>query len=137
MPRSSPSPRRKRATRRTSTPSKNGAPKPWGGRFGDATDRLVEAYTQSIDADARLLPYDIAGSMAHAKMLAAQGIISDADAGKITAGLTSILDDFYRGQFELKPELEDVHMNVEARLAEKIGPVAGRLHTARSRNDQV
>ena len=75
--------------------------------------------------------------MAHAKMLAAQGIISAADASKITAGLAAILDDFYRGVFELKPELEDVHMNVEARLAEKIGPLAGRLHTARSRNDQV
>jgi argininosuccinate lyase len=117
--------------------SKNGAAKPWAGRFGDATDRLVEAYTQSIDADARLLPYDVAGSMAHAKMLAAQGIISDADAAKIIAGLAAILDDFYRGAFELTPELEDVHMNVEARLAETIGPVAGRLHTARSRNDQV
>jgi argininosuccinate lyase len=115
----------------------NGTGKPWGGRFGDATDRLVEAYTQSIDADARLVPYDIAGSMAHAKMLAAQGIISGADAAKITAGLAGILDDFYRGEFELKPELEDVHMNIEARLADKIGPAAGRLHTARSRNDQV
>ena len=129
---------RKRAT---TNASKNGASgagaKPWGGRFGDSMNRLVEAYTQSIDADARLLPYDIAGSLAHAKMLAAQGIISDADAAKITAGLTSIIDDYYRGAFELKPELEDVHMNVEARLAEKIGPVAGRLHTARSRIDQV
>jgi argininosuccinate lyase len=140
MPRATRTQRRKRATGKGgagAAPSKNGAAKPWGGRFGDATDRLVEAYTQSIDADARLLPYDIAGSMAHAKMLAAQGIISDADAAKITAGLTGILDDFYRGEFELKPELEDVHMNVEARLAEKIGPAAGRLHTARSRNDQV
>jgi argininosuccinate lyase len=139
MARSSRPSQRKRTASKpaAASPSKNGAAKPWGGRFGDATDRLVEAYTQSIDADARLLPYDIAGSLAHAKMLAAQGIISGADAAKITAGLTGILDDFYRGQFELKPELEDVHMNVEARLAEKIGPVAGRLHTARSRNDQV
>jgi argininosuccinate lyase len=137
MPRSTPPRRPKRVAPKATAASKNGAAKPWGGRFGDAMDRMVEAYTQSIDADSRLLPYDIAGSLAHAKMLAAQGIISDADAAKISTGLTGILDDYYRGSFQLKPELEDVHMNVESRLAKKIGSVAGKLHTARSRNDQV
>jgi argininosuccinate lyase len=120
--------------------SKNGAEvnlKPWGGRFAEATERIVDAYTQSVDADARLLPYDIAGSMAHARMLGATGIISSSDADQIVRGLAQILDEYYRGAWELRVELEDVHMNVEARLAEKIGPAAGRLHTARSRNDQV
>jgi argininosuccinate lyase len=134
--------RRKRGARKDAgavVSSKNGATgaKPWGGRFGEATDRLVEAYTQSIDADARLLPYDIAGSMAHARMLGETGIIPKTDAERIVRGLAQILDEYYRGAWQLKPELEDVHMNVEARLAEAIGPAAGRLHTARSRNDQV
>jgi argininosuccinate lyase len=100
-------------------------------------DRLVEAYTQSIDADARLVPYDIAGSLAHARMLGATGIIPAPDAEAIARGLTQVLEEYYRGAWQLRPELEDVHMNVEARLAELIGPAAGRLHTARSRNDQV
>jgi argininosuccinate lyase len=115
----------------------NGARKPWAGRFAVATDKLVERYTSSIAADARLLPYDIAASIAHARMLGRQRIIPKRDADAIVRGLTEILDEHARGEFELRPELEDVHMNVEARLAEKIGPVAGKLHTARSRNDQV
>jgi argininosuccinate lyase len=111
--------------------------KPWAGRFGQPTDRLVEAYTSSVDADARLLPQDIAASIAHARMLGRQRIIPGKDADAIVRGLAEILDEFARGAFRFRPELEDVHMNVEARLAEKIGPAAGRLHTARSRNDQV
>jgi argininosuccinate lyase len=109
----------------------------WAGRFEQPTDALVEAYTSSIAADARLMPYDIAGSIAHARMLGRQRIIPKKDADAIVRGLAEILDEFARGEFVLRPDLEDVHMNVEARLAEKIGPVAGKLHTARSRNDQV
>jgi argininosuccinate lyase len=115
----------------------NGARKPWGGRFAESTAAEVEAYTSSIEADARLLPYDIAASIAHARMLGRQRIIPKRDADAIVRGLGEILDEYARGEFRLRRELEDVHMNVEARLAEKIGPAAGRLHTARSRNDQV
>ncbi len=119
-----------------SAPSTNGA-KPWGGRFDAATDALVESYTSSIDADERLLRYDVLASIAHARMLGRQRIIPKADADKIVRGLKEILDEYERGDFTLRPELEDVHMNVEVRLGAKIGAVAGRLHTARSRNDQV
>ncbi|TAK70959.1 MAG: argininosuccinate lyase [Dehalococcoidia bacterium] len=115
----------------------SGQPKLWGGRFSEATDKLVEAYTSSIGVDARLLPADVAASIAHARMLGRQRIIPKKDADAIVRGLTEILEEFARGQFQLRDHLEDVHMNVEARLAEKIGPAAGRLHTARSRNDQV
>ncbi len=114
-----------------------GARKPWGGRFSERTDAMVEAYTASIDADARMLPHDIAASIAHARMLGRQRIIPKKDADAIVRGLAGILEEYARGEFRLRPELEDVHMNVEARLAEKIGAAAGRLHTARSRNDQV
>jgi argininosuccinate lyase len=100
-------------------------------------DALVESYTSSIAADARLVPYDIAGSIAHARMLGRQRIIPKKDADAIVRGLAEILDEYARGDFTLRNDLEDVHMNVEVRLAEKIGPAAGRLHTARSRNDQV
>jgi len=115
----------------------DGARKPWGGRFSERTDAMVEAYTASIDADARMLPHDIAASIAHARMLGRQRIIPKKDADAIVRGLAGILEEYARGEFRLRPELEDVHMNVEARLAEKIGAAAGRLHTARSRNDQV
>ncbi len=140
MARSAGTPPGKRTLRKR--PAKAGArkpaaPKPWGGRFEGATDRLVEAYTSSVDADARLVPHDIAGSIAHANMLGRQGIISKKDATAIVRGLAEILDEYFAGEFQLKTELEDVHMNVETRLAEKIGDTAGRLHTARSRNDQV
>ena len=119
---------------------KKAATKPaklWGGRFADATNAVVEQYTSSIAADARLVSHDIAGSIAHARMLGRQGIVSKSDAAKIVRGLKDILKDWQRGDFILRPDYEDVHLNVEARLAEKIGPAAGRLHTARSRNDQV
>jgi argininosuccinate lyase len=111
--------------------------KPWAGRFGGATDQAVEAYTASIDVDRRLYRQDIAGSIAHAHMLAAQGIIPQDDADAIVRGLEEIRREIEEGCFPWRPELEDVHMNIEARLAEKIGEAAGRLHTARSRNDQV
>lgn len=115
----------------------DGARKPWGGRFAERTDSMVEAYTASISADARMLPQDIAASIAHARMLGRQRIIPKKDADAIVRGLAEILEEYARGEFRMRPELEDVHMNVEARLAEKIGAAAGRLHTARSRNDQV
>ncbi len=107
------------------------------GRFGKAVDRLVAKYTASIPTDWRLYRYDIAGSIAHARMLAKQGIISSEEARVITEGLLSIQEEIEQGKFDFKIELEDIHMNIEARLIEKVGEVGGKLHTARSRNDQV
>jgi argininosuccinate lyase len=109
----------------------------WGGRFREATDTLVEALNASVDVDRRLYREDIAGSLAHATMLAAQGIIPAEDAAAILAGLRAVLADIEAGRFTWRVDREDVHMNVEAALHERIGPAAGRLHTARSRNDQV
>jgi argininosuccinate lyase len=107
------------------------------GRFQRAADKKVMQYTASIPFDWRLYPYDVAGSIAHAKMLAKQGIISDKEAEAITKGLKSIQREIEQGKFQFKTELEDIHMNIEARLIEKVGEVGGKLHTARSRNDQV
>ena len=107
------------------------------GRFQKDADKLVAEYTASSPFDWRLYPYDIAGSIAHAKMLAKQGIISKKEADIITEGLASIREEIEQGKFQFKPELEDIHMNIEARLIEKVGEVGGKLHTARSRNDQV
>jgi argininosuccinate lyase len=109
----------------------------WGGRFRDAADAVLEAINVSIDFDQRLWPQDIEASMAHVAMLAAQGIVGKDDAEKITAGLAQIEEEIRSGEFVFSRKLEDIHMNVEARLAEIVGPAAGRLHTARSRNDQV
>ena len=106
-------------------------------RFRKQVNKSVEAYTASIPFDWRLYSYDIAGSIAHAKMLAKQGIISPEDAQVIIQGLGSIREEIEQGKFEFKPDLEDIHMNIEARLLEKAGEVGGKLHTARSRNDQV
>ncbi|HEY7164978.1 MAG TPA: argininosuccinate lyase [Candidatus Binatia bacterium] len=114
----------------------NGA-KLWGGRFRSATVDSVEAFTASIDVDARLYRHDIAGSIAHAKMLGRQRIISAADAEKIVRGLKEVETEIERGQFVFSRGDEDIHMNIERRLTEKIGTAGGRLHTARSRNDQV
>jgi len=111
--------------------------KPWGGRFTEATDELVEEFTGSISYDWRLYPYDVAGSMAHAAMLAKTGIITKKEASRIIKGLENILREIINGKFSFRMELEDIHMNIENRLIEKIGPVGGKLHTARSRNDQV
>ena len=113
------------------------AQKPWGGRFSEETDRLVEDFTESVSFDRRLALYDIRGSIAHARMLAKVGIIAQEEAEKIIAGLEEIAEEIRKGTFSWRRELEDVHMNIEAALFERIGPVAGKLHTARSRNDQV
>ena len=109
----------------------------WGGRFAAEPDALMEAINASIGFDRRLYACDIAGSKAHAAMLADCGIITAEDAAAIQQGLDTILQEIESGAFAFKTALEDIHMNVEARLAELIGPAAGRLHTARSRNDQV
>ena len=111
--------------------------KMWGGRFADSPDAIMEEINASIDFDRHLYRQDIAASKAHAAMLGKQGIITADDAAKITHGLDTILSEIENGSFTFKRALEDIHMNVESRLAELIGPAAGRLHTARSRNDQV
>lgn len=109
----------------------------WGGRFAAGPDAIMEAINASIGFDRRLYAQDIRGSRAHAAMLAAQGIISDKDAEAIGEGLLTVLSEIEAGKFAFSTALEDIHMNVEARLKELIGEPAGRLHTARSRNDQV
>jgi len=111
--------------------------KPWSGRFEKETDKLVEAFTASIAVDQRLARHDIVGSMAHARMLGRQGIIPPEDAAAIAKGLVEVWRDIQAGGVQFSAGLEDIHMTVEALLAEKIGPVAGKLHTARSRNDQM
>ena len=111
--------------------------KMWGGRFASGPDAVMEEINSSIEFDRHLYRQDIAASKAHAAMLAKQGIIARDDAKKIAHGLDTILSEIESGKFEFKRVLEDIHMNVEGRLAELIGPAAGRLHTARSRNDQV
>ena len=109
----------------------------WGGRFAAGPDAIMEAINASIGFDKRMAAQDIAGSRAHAAMLAAQGIITDNDADAIGEGLLTVLSEIERGDFAFSTALEDIHMNVEARLKEIIGEPAGRLHTGRSRNDQV
>ena len=109
----------------------------WGGRFSKNTNELVDAFNASIDFDKRLYHEDIRGSIAHANMLAKCGIIPAEDGEKIVAGLKDILADIEAGNFSFEVALEDIHMNVEARLTERIGQAGARLHTARSRNDQV
>jgi argininosuccinate lyase len=111
--------------------------KMWGGRFSASPDAVMAEINASIDFDRHLFRQDIAASKAHAAMLAKQGIITADDARKIAHGLDTILSEIESGKFKFKRALEDIHMNVEGRLAELIGPSAGRLHTARSRNDQV
>ncbi len=121
-----------RKTKKTATKTK-----PWGGRFTEATNELVEKFTASIPYDWRLYPYDIAGSMAHAAMLGKTGIITKKETARLIRGLQEVLKEIATGAFSFSVELEDIHMNIEHRLIEKIGPVGGKLHTARSRNDQV
>ncbi len=111
--------------------------KMWGGRFGSDPDPLMEEINASIDVDRHLYRQDIAASKAHAAMLAKTGIITAQDAKRIAHGLDTILSEIEAGKFQFKRALEDIHMNVESRLGELVGPAAGRLHTARSRNDQV
>ena len=116
---------------------KDAANSMWGGRFAAGPDAIMEAINASIDFDRRLYAQDIRGSRAHAAMLAAQGIISDSDAKAIGEGLITVLSEIETGDFPFSAALEDIHMNVEARLKDIIGEPAGRLHTGRSRNDQV
>jgi len=109
----------------------------WGGRFASGPAAIMEAINASIGFDRKLYAQDIRGSIAHSQMLAERGIISSEDQARIADGLNTILTEIEAGTFTFSTRLEDIHMNVEARLAELIGPAAGRLHTARSRNDQV
>src|SRR5215204_5664122 len=108
-----------------------------GRRFEGALDPVAAAVNASVEFDQRLLPHDVAGSIAHAQMLAAQGIISAADAQAISEGLRKVEQRLMSGELAWDEALEDVHMNVEARLIEEIGEAGRRLHTGRSRNDQV
>lgn len=127
----------RKTTKKKTAPKKQSARKPWSGRFTEATNELVEEFTASIPYDWRLYPYDIAGSIAHATMLGKTGIIAKKEADRIVRGLEAVLKEIISGTFEFSIELEDIHMNIEDRLTRKIGPVGGKLHTARSRNDQV
>jgi len=111
--------------------------KPWSGRFSQGTAAAVERFSASVHFDRALARHDIRGSIAHARMLGETGIIPKGDAETLVAGLRAIETRIEAGEFPFDPALEDIHMNIEARLAEQIGPVAGRLHTGRSRNDQV
>ena len=111
--------------------------KPWGGRFTEPTNALVEAFTESISFDSRLYKQDIQGSIAHSKMLAKIGVITTDEAQSIEAGLIDIQQQIEQGDFEWSTQLEDIHMNIEARLTDAIGEAGKKLHTGRSRNDQV
>ena len=115
----------------------SGSDKLWGGRFEEATARSVETFTASIHYDSRLYRYDIAGSKAHADMLANNGILSREELRLIHDGLTEIENEIESGSFEFRRDLEDIHMNIEKALVDKIGPAGAKLHSARSRNDQV
>ncbi len=119
------------------TKQNKGSEKLWGGRFEEATASSVEEFTASIHYDSRLYKYDIAGSKAHAAMLAEQGILNNEELSDIIAGLSSIEKEIESGTFEFKRELEDIHMNIEKALVDKIGPAGAKLHSARSRNDQI
>lgn len=114
-----------------------GNKKPWGGRFTGATSSVVEQFTESISFDHVLAPYDIRASIAHCRMLGRQGIIAQRDARRIEKALREIGREIETGRLDMDPRCEDIHMCIEARLIEKIGPVGGKLHTGRSRNDQV
>ncbi|MGW8192889.1 MAG: argininosuccinate lyase [Desulforhopalus sp.] len=118
-------------------PKKDASGKLWGGRFSEKTAASVEAFTASIHYDSRLYKYDIAGSRAHAAMLAANGILSREELAAIDGGLAAIEEEIEAGTFSFRPELEDIHMNIEKALVDRIGPAGAKLHSARSRNDQV
>jgi argininosuccinate lyase len=121
----------------TTRPETLAANQMWGGRFAEGPDAIMQAINASIGFDQRLFAQDIAGSCAHAAMLASAGILTNKDAEAIGKGLLTVLSEIETGAFVFRADLEDIHMNVEARLKEVIGEPAGRLHTARSRNDQV
>ena len=109
----------------------------WGGRFSEATDAFVAEFTASVQFDQRFYKQDIAGSIAHATMLAKVGVLTEAERDDIIQGLTAIQSEIEAGQFEWRIDLEDVHMNIESRLTQRIGITGKKLHTGRSRNDQV
>ena len=115
----------------------NGGSKPWGGRFSEATDPTVERFSASIHFDKVLARHDIRGSKAQARMLGRAGLISETEADELVGGLDRIASEIEDGTFPFDPALEDIHMNIEARLRTHLGAVAGKLHTGRSRNDQV
>ena len=109
----------------------------WGGRFAEPTDAFVQRFTASEGFDRQLARYDVAGSRAHANMLAEAGILTEQENDLIQQGLTDVLGEIERDEFEWRVDREDVHMNIEARLTELIGDTGKKLHTGRSRNDQV
>ena len=109
----------------------------WGGRFSEPVDAFVARFTASVDFDKRLYKHDIQGSIAHATMLAKVGVLSDSERDSIIDGLRAIQGEIEAGQFDWRVDLEDVHMNIEARLTERVGITGKKLHTGRSRNDQV
>ena len=109
----------------------------WSARFSEPVSDLVKRYTASVDFDKRMARFDIQGSLAHASMLAAVGVITEQDKADIERGMSQILDEIAQGQFQWLLDLEDVHLNIEKRLVELIGDAGKRLHTGRSRNDQV
>ena len=109
----------------------------WGGRFAEPSDQRMIDFTRSIEVDAALAADDIAGSIAHVRGLGRAGLLTDEEVEALVAGLTALAGDIAAGLMTWDPSLEDVHLNLEAALAEKVGPVAGKLHTGRSRNDQV
>ncbi|MDX1777069.1 MAG: argininosuccinate lyase, partial [Desulfobulbales bacterium] len=117
--------------------TKSGTYKPWSGRFTESTASSAETFSASIHFDMRLYRYDIAGSMAHARMLAKVGLLDQQELEQILAGLAQIESEIANNTFVFRPELEDIHMNIEAALVEKVGRAGEKLHTARSRNDQV
>jgi argininosuccinate lyase len=109
----------------------------WGGRFGEDTDARVADFTRSVEIDAEMALDDLRGSVAHVRGLGRAGLLTDDEVGQLVAGLEGLAGEVEAGTIEWDPALEDVHMNLESALAERIGPVAGKLHTGRSRNDQV
>ncbi|MBM3580286.1 MAG: argininosuccinate lyase, partial [Alphaproteobacteria bacterium] len=117
--------------------TKNSSNKMWGGRFASKPSGLMQEINQSVTFDQKLYKQDIRGSIAHAKMLAKVGVLTESESKRISDGLQKIEKEIVSGEFEFKIELEDIHMNIESRLKELVGDVAGKLHTARSRNDQV
>src|SRR5262249_13210026 len=124
---------------RSASTQESGTPvrKPWGGRFREDTDPAVERFSASIDFDRALARYDLRLSLAHAEMLGCVGLLSAEDLGALRRGLAEIGEEIESGRFPFDAALEDIHMNVEPRLRERAGPAAARLHTGRSRNDQV
>ncbi len=124
-------------TEQSTNQAESGTEKPWGGRFNEPTDAFVEQFTASVNFDQRLYHHDIQGSIAHATMLAKVGVLTDAEKEQIITGLEEVRSEIEAGEFKWSVTLEDVHMNIEARLTDKIGITGKKLHTGRSRNDQV